>query len=82
MKLPLLLALALALTACNNVVAPPDPTPAPATPPPATPTPAVAGKPGAAATPPGSPAPKPGAWMYDSKSSLDKSGKLGAKGKK
>ena len=82
MKLPLLLALALVFSACEKAVPTPDPTPAPATPPPATPAPAVAGKPGAAATPPGSPAPKPGAWMYDSKSSLDKSGKLGAKGKK
>ena len=69
MKLPLLLVLALGLTACDKLVSTPPPTPAPATPPPTTP-------------PPGSPAPKPGAWMYDSKSSLDKSGKLGAKGKK
>ena len=77
MKIPLLLALALVFSACEKAVPTPDSTPAPATP-----APAVAGKPGAAATPPGSPAPKPGAWMYDSKSSLDKSGKLGAKGKK
>ena len=72
MKLPLLLTLALVFSACEKAVPTPDPTPAPT----------VAGKPGAAATPPGSPAPKPGAWMHDSKSSLDKSGKLGAKGKK
>ena len=77
MKLSLLLAFALALTACDKVIFSSDPTPAPATP-----APAVAGKAGAAATPPTSPAPKPGAWMYDSKSGLDKSGKLGAKGKK
>ena len=79
MKLPLLLALALVFSACEKAVPTPDPTPAPTTPPPV---PTVAGKPVAAATPPTSPAPKPGAWMYDSKSSLDKSGKLGAKGKK
>ena len=82
MKLPLLLAFALALTACDKVIFSADPTPVPATPPPPAPAPAVAGKAGAAATPPTSPTPKPGAWMYDSKSGLDKSGKLGAKGKK
>lgn len=79
MKLPLLLALALALTACDNVVSTPDPTPAPATPPPATPVPAVAGQPGGAGTAPGSPAPKPGAWMNEAKTGLDRSGPLGSK---
>ena len=75
MKLPFILPLALALAACDNVVSTPDPTPAPATPQPAA-------KPVAAATPPASPTPKPGAWMYESKSSLDRSGKLGEKAKK
>ena len=80
MKLPVLLALALSLAACEKAIFSPDATPAPAppaaaTPPPASPTPK--------ATPPlASPAPKPGAWMKDSKSALDKSGKLGEKGKK
>ena len=68
MKLPLLLALALACTACDKVIFSPEATPAPATPVPATPA--------------ASPTPKPGAWMRDSKTSLDKSGKLGEKGKK
>ncbi len=67
----LLLILTLALTACDNVVSTPDATPAPATP-----APAVAAK------PPASPTPKPGAWMYESKSGLDRSGKLGEKAKK
>ena len=69
MKLPLLLVLALTLAACDKVIFSPDSTPAPSTPPPATPAPA-------------SPTPKPGAWMRDSKTTLDKSGKLGEKGKK
>ncbi len=70
MKLPLLLALALPFAACEKAIFSPDATPAPA---PSTPK----------ATPPlASPAPKPGAWMKDSKSALDKSGKLGEKGKK
>ena len=73
MKLPLLFALVLTLTACEKAIFSADPTPAPATPPP--PAPAVASK-------PVSPTPKPGAWMYESKSSLDKSGKLGGKGQK
>lgn len=79
MRLPLLLALALAFTACEKVIVSPEATPVPATPTPATAVPTVAGKPGAAAT---SPTPKPGAWMYESKSSLDLSGKLGEKPKK
>lgn len=77
MKLPLLFVLALALTACDNVISTPDPTPAPAT---ATPAPAVAGQPGVAGAPPASPAPKPGDWMYQSKSGLDRSGALGGEG--
>ena len=68
MKLPLLLALALTLAACEKAIFSPDATPAPS-PPTTTPRPA-------------SPTPKPGAWMKDSKSALDKSGKLGEKGKK
>ena len=74
MKLPLLLALALAGTACDRVLTNADPTP-----PPATPTPTLVAK--------ASPAPKPGAWMWGTPgsspkatlgSSLDKSGALGA----
>jgi len=85
MKLLLLLAFALACTACDNVISNPDPTPAPETPIPATPVggrTGVAPAPGVAGAPGTSPAPKPGAWMYESKSGLDKSGKLGEKGKK
>ncbi len=74
MKLPLLLSFALVLSACDKVIFSPDPTPVPATPPLETPVPTVAAK--------ASPTPKPGAWMYESKSSLDKSGKLGEKGRK
>ncbi len=70
MKLPLLLALVLTLAACEKAIFSPDATPAPSPPPaPAMPRPA-------------SPTPKPGVWMKDSKSALDKSGKLGEKAKK
>ena len=74
MKLPVLLALALTLAACEKAIFSPDATPAPSPPSaPSAPT----------TTPrPASPTPKPGAWMKDSKSALDKSGKLGEKAKK
>ena len=81
MKLPLILVLALAATACDRVLLTADPTPSPATPLPATPAPRAAA----------SPTPKPGAWMWGTPggapkatpgSALDKSGALGAHGKK
>ena len=68
MKRPLLLALALTFSACDKPIFSPDATPAPTTP--------------HATPPPASPTPKPGAWMHDSKSGLDRSGKLGDKPKK
>ncbi len=80
MKLPLLLVLTLAFTACDQVLYTPDATPIPAPVPAATPVagrPGVAQAPGGAVTPPGSPAPKPGDWMWQKKKgALDQGGGL------